>query len=348
MRSKFLIIIALAFSACASNDKSVVQEYAINGEVINTKKMIYDKPYSMIYDSRDGTILLNISRGKYNLQRVDPKSGNVKEFLGIGRGRNECIDFDMNYIDNSGVIYGRDFPMIVGVAPAGEVISQQTVTPENRINIIRFNQINNDYIIYGNFNHPKKLFTVFDSSWHERGAFGEFPSDGISEAEGGQNGKIMAYQGYILCSDSHSRVAYVSRAGEFLTIYSIDKEHNTEEIFRIERNLPKYEAAPGPGSGVVHIGREFYYVDAYSTENYIYVLYSGKTMEEISSAAFMEASLSNTIMVYDWSGEHLYDLKTDLDLLKICVSDNDKELYAISMNDEYEFKLCQFEIDIIK
>lgn len=269
MRLKALTIIALTLCACASKDKSVVPEYAITAEIINTKKIIYDKPYSMIYDSRDSTIVLNISQGKYNLQRVDPKSGTIEEFLGIGRGRNESVDFDMNYIDKSGVIYGRDFPMIVGITPTGEIISQQTVTPENRINIIRFNQINDDYIIYGNFNHPKKLFTVFDSSWHEREAFGEFPSDGISEAEGGQNGKIMAYQGYILCSDSHSRIAYVSRAGEFLTIYSIDEEYNTEEIFRIERNLPKYEAALGLGLGVVHIGRDFYYVDAYSTENYI-------------------------------------------------------------------------------
>lgn len=91
MRLKALTIIALTLCACASKDKSVVPEYAITAEIINTKKIIYDKPYSMIYDSRDSTIVLNISQGKYNLQRVDPKSGTIEEFLGIGRGRNELL-----------------------------------------------------------------------------------------------------------------------------------------------------------------------------------------------------------------------------------------------------------------
>lgn len=72
------------------------------------------------------------------------------------------------------------------------------------------------------------------------------------------------------------------------------------------------------------------YVDAYTTEKYIYLLYSGRVSRNSDLESIERSILSNHILVFTWDGEPVVEYETDVDLKNFCVSDSDDILYAIA------------------
>ena len=68
------------------------------------------------------------------------------------------------------------------------------------------------------------------------------------------------------------------------------------------------------------------YIDVYTTEQYVYALYSGKTIKDATSGAFE----SNQVLVFDWSGNPVTKYALDIFVTEICISPDDAVLYAIS------------------
>ena len=68
------------------------------------------------------------------------------------------------------------------------------------------------------------------------------------------------------------------------------------------------------------------YLNVCATENFVYLLYSGKSYEKDRLKAFV----SNKIHVYDWNGEKVKSLALDVDVNEIVVSENDRTMYAIA------------------
>ncbi len=340
---KVLLILSLVVVACNNNKSSDIKDVDLSIEKLSHIKPIYRDPIAMFYNEQDETLLINIRDDDNCVQRINLISGEYENLIKTGRGRDEYIQLRLLDMDENGDFYGKEFRSYLSFSRDGALLSSYN-SDETNINIFFANRFKGANIVYGNFNHPKSLLTIFDESWREISHFGEFPKDGISEAKGGEMGKIMAYQGVILSNDTLSKVAFVSYQGKFFSIFDIDSEFNAEMTYNIQQNLPKYRNSGGSGMGVVFSSLTFYYISACNSDNFIYILYSGKDMGENSNMGFYSANRSNVILVYDWNGNHLYNLHSDQELTAICVDRDDSNIIATYYDDEYGIQFCRFDI----
>ena len=74
------------------------------------------------------------------------------------------------------------------------------------------------------------------------------------------------------------------------------------------------------------------YLDATSTDDYIYLLYSGKTTQDVGLTAFY----GNRIFVLNWEGKKVAELQCEQDLAALCLSPDGKTMYVIAYNPEPE------------
>ena len=69
-----------------------------------------------------------------------------------------------------------------------------------------------------------------------------------------------------------------------------------------------------------------YNIDVSVTDQYVYILYSGRNFKESKDKAF----LGNRIDVYDWEGKHVKRLNLDVDVQVMCIKEDDSAIYAIA------------------
>ena len=84
------------------------------------------------------------------------------------------------------------------------------------------------------------------------------------------------------------------------------------------------------------------YIDSYATDKRVYLLYSGRSIEDTNVNSHEKARLANQIHVYDWNGKPIKKFETDVDLEKICINETENIIYAIAYNPDPEivyFKL---------
>ena len=78
------------------------------------------------------------------------------------------------------------------------------------------------------------------------------------------------------------------------------------------------------------LNNPFTYIWGCGTGKYVYLLYSGKSFDEAGRFAHQ----SSQIEVYNWEGEKVKTLLLDIPIQGMVVSEDDKTVYAISMNPE--------------
>lgn len=74
------------------------------------------------------------------------------------------------------------------------------------------------------------------------------------------------------------------------------------------------------------------FIMAYATNNYVYLLYSGKSIKEAGTDAFK----ANIIYRLSWEGKPAGKFELDYSLINFCVSDNDDILYGLAAKGEIE------------
>lgn len=128
------------------------------------------------------------------------------------------------------------------------------------------------------------------------------------------------YQGRLAVSPSGTRMAHALLHADMIAFYEAD----SCGCFRLAgeriRAYPDYRRT----DGATKFSDPFYYIDAFATGRYVYALYSGKSGKEGN------ASLGHEIHVYDWEGHPVKKYQLDIGTQKICVSSDDKRIYAIA------------------
>lgn len=76
------------------------------------------------------------------------------------------------------------------------------------------------------------------------------------------------------------------------------------------------------------------FIDIASTDKYIYCLYDGSD----------NYSVSSTVIILDWEGNHIRNIKVDRSLRKIVVEKSDKFLMALAGNEEETFDVVKYEL----
>ncbi|WP_194972846.1 BF3164 family lipoprotein [Aquiflexum lacus] len=170
--------------------------------------------------------------------------------------------------------------------------------------------------------------------------FGEYP---FSKDLAAFNHHILsiAYQGDILMRPSGGKFVSTSRSSFNFDIVRIGLNGSLE----LENATRFWPPSFGGNSGslistgyfisTMESDNKYGCLSTSVSDNFIYILYSGKTMKE-------NAMYSNTILVYDWNGNPIKVLELDQQLNLISVSQNDD--YLIGSVDDGEANLYKYKL----
>lgn len=175
-------------------------------------------------------------------------------------------------------------------------------------------------------------FCLLDSLGNIVDKFGEYPYR--DEEERGLSGiiKSQVYQGDVTIAPSGKRFLSCTLCGDLVSIYEYNEATG---YFQPKKNMyttfPEYKYQ---GDNYFGVSREcpLTYLDATSTDDYIYLLYSGKTTQDVGLTAFY----GNRIFVLNWEGEKVAELQCEQDLAALCLSPDGKTMYVIAYNPEPE------------
>ena len=124
-------------------------------------------------------------------------------------------------------------------------------------------------------------------------------------------------------------MAHVNNA-DMLSFYSYENG-NVRLIKEMLNSFPDYKYDK---ENQRYLGVSRHNPDAYlwgcGTDEYIYLLYSGKNYADDGEKTFV----SSQIEVYNWEGEKVKTLMLDIPIQGMVVSEDDSTMYAIALNPE--------------
>jgi hypothetical protein len=171
------------------------------------------------------------------------------------------------------------------------------------------------------------MFALLDSTGLRTHTFLEYPCKDQTEKNISNAIRAMAYQGKIKTNTSRTKLAYAAHYADIL--YFCDLRANDLTLIRkIENNFCQYTADEQNDLTSASIMPENANscADLYATDQYVYLLYSGKTFREYGEKALE----THQLRIYNWQGELLRDVMLDLPCKNLCVSADDATLWAIT------------------
>ena len=164
----------------------------------------------------------------------------------------------------------------------------------------------------------------------------------VGEYPGGPS-MAMANQSFFMNHPTNNMAVYgMTRVPEFGVLTVLQ---DTIEVNKFSWGDTPLDVHQSPvGMGVVDKeGSTYEYTSVAATENYIYFLYSGKTIDESSRETMIKSGLSNEVFVLDWEGKPVKRYLLDQPTRSIAVDDQAKILYAASF--EKEPKLVAYPLN---
>lgn len=179
--------------------------------------------------------------------------------------------------------------------------------------------------------YPRNMFLITDSLDKKINSIYEFPHKNSDERKIKNHLRAMAYQGKILSNPSRNKMIYTSSVGNIIHFYEI-KDSSLNILKKIEIAYPDYiTEEKGNGFGAPLKSKNIIsYICTYTTDQFAYFLYSGKTIKEFINEGSMY--YGDNLQIYDWKGNLIKNIKLDMPCQYFCISNDDKKMWAITEN----------------
>jgi hypothetical protein len=334
-----LFSFAMVSSCSESPHGANFREYFSKTEVValrgETVALIEgEKPLSYMFNMTffDSLILVNeFPDREYTYKLINLRDKSVRPFGKKGEGPNQLlsdafyfsVDRKANqlYLTDQVHYYIHDIDDLK--SGLDEPVEKFTIDQQEK----RFmgSTVHVDGYVVGSMHH--KRFCAYDI---ENGDFIE-----VGEYPGGPS-MAMANQSFFMNHPTKNLAVYgMSRVPEFgvLTVLK-----DTIEVNKFSWGDTPLDVQHGPvGMAVVDKeGSTFEYTSVAATEDHIYFLYSGKTIDERSRETIIQSGLSHEVFVLDWEGRPVKSYALDQPVRSIAVDDQAKILYAASFEKEPE------------
>jgi hypothetical protein len=173
------------------------------------------------------------------------------------------------------------------------------------------------------------MFELLDSTGNTINYFFEFPFKDNDEKEINNRLRAMAYQGEIVLNPKRNKLVYACGHGNIIQFYEI-KNNSIEVIKKIENSYPDYvpDEMGGGVSAVMKKENKVDFVSIYATNEYVYALYSGLSLNDF--IVNNKQVSGNLLYIYTWKGEIKRTIKLNMDCRYICATPDNKILYAVS------------------
>lgn len=180
------------------------------------------------------------------------------------------------------------------------------------------------YIASGIYQDGK--FCLMTDSGKTKRFSGVYPSRDKEEKDVPNLIKSQAYMGKIAVSPLKDRFVSCGYQADILSFYKYENGE-IQLVKEIQNSFPDYDYGKDIKEYMgVKRSNPINYLNACATENFVYLLYSGKSYEKDRLKAFM----SNKIYVYNWYGEKVKTFSLDVEVSEMVVSENDRTMYAIA------------------
>ena len=214
---------------------------------------------------------------------------------------------------------------------------------------LSFSSISNMAILPTKFNtfvgfgvYTSNMFKLIDHEGNDMEYYIDFPIAKSKIDKKMDNRNIaMGYQGIIAVNPEKDKFVYASYYGTIYAIFSISDQAITQQKLVIY-DYPQFVTENTGGSISSPLTKETIsgFTDVSVTEEYIYMLYSGKNISEERERSFE----GETIYVLDWKGNPILKYSLDLPISSIAVSADNQKLFALSQSPEPV--LVEFDINL--
>ncbi len=339
------ILICVGFSCSTDSGRSVLNDFdnTINLELNVTPIESIELGELLDMVSFDSVLIVNEVFKEKIFKCFDVNNGHlVSNFVNRGKGPGEIIFPGLISAFNDSVFSMYDANKKQLIYFNVNVILSEFYQFEKVVNIdlpdlVIFQSfpLNDSLMIFtGIFNEGK--YCLFNSISGKTIIDVEFPV-GEEYQEDNNHIKSMAHQGEIAIKPDKIKFVFVCRNGYF-DICSVSQNG----LFLEKRKLYYLSEYKVIGNGTVaHSSKAAYAFHSVEvTDNYIYMIYSGRTQGEFGS----EYVAGNNILVYDWNGNPVVNFRTDQYLHRMTLDRNNLIIYGYCINSvtgEPEIVSCQ-------
>lgn len=167
-------------------------------------------------------------------------------------------------------------------------------------------------------------FRICDSLKNTIFQFGDYNYD-TSDKNDPRN-LSLAYQGIIAIKDSN--FVWACSNAHMIETYEIGKEYEVIKKGSFVNGTPQYKPINRTNgfSSAMKIENRKGFLDLAATSERIYLLYSGKTMNNQNPSDLVKSS---EIQVFDWDAVPVEKIILDKEIFNLAISENDKKVYGI-------------------
>src|SRR5690606_26161973 len=285
----------------------------------------------------DSTLVIHnrrSSNSNFLFYNYNLNSGNLsKGYISSGRGPNEILSsFSSGFTDTHLWIHDMALKKIV-------MIDRANVLPVQKDSIgfkeYKFNEhtairvaLKDSLSYYGVENltseyKVSKMDLSTDTVVEEFGEFKEQRPETIPLEVYKQ-----AYSPLIALNPNEQKLMLAYRYTDVVEIYNLDNKVSIN-IQGPENFKPQFEVGKNQNGGYMEYTdkTKLAFVNAATTKDYIYLLYSGSTQKDNPDTF----GLANRIYVYNWDAKPIKEISFNKDVMHLSVSNNNKKIYSFDV-----------------
>lgn len=342
---KFVVFIFL-FPLILSCKKGVSETNTFKDSAkLNHQKVFEDEDLifrngEMIYFSIDSSLVMVSYKSDSLLLKVNLNNKEVSHFIPVGNGPEEFVNIILTQKLSDSTLMFMD-------ANSSQLFQLNIITGEV-IKDLKYDNgrcltmVKNDNCYFSTGIFEEGMFGIWKDNEFVRHVF-DYPDDKIDNKNNASKG--LAYQGKLLVNDNLDRLFFCSSLFSYFELFEVNCENI--EIKSLKKSyIGEYEYVPSQDENLVFAhpvkGNRQGYIDAVSTNELIYLLYSGRSIEDVGINNQEETRLANQILVYDWDGNPIIKYETDVDLKNICINNDSNIIYGVAHTPDPE--IVYFEI----
>lgn len=327
-----LFFVVLLLSCAKSNKEPVLSGFNKVIEISSSVSKIQSTKLGEIVDMLivDTVLVVNEMFNDSIFKLFNVKSGKyLCSSIRTGRGPNEMVypraihhlkdDIVTTYCENQKALFYISINNFLS-----RNNSFLRVVKFNRSDILRAYPINDSLsICTGMFKEGR--YCLYNLNSNIGNVKYNYPSDDIHNKESNLI-KAFAFQGGISIKPDLKKfvsVTYFAGNIEIFDIVNNDFVRTYKHIYY----LPQYKDMRGKGAAFIKKNKNGF-ISLATSNDYIFVLYSGRSKEEYS----MDYYCGNNLLVFDWSGKAIMSIKLDKSIRDMTLDRKNMKIYAYSIN----------------
>jgi hypothetical protein len=266
----------------------------------------------------------------YYLDYKEPNQ--LYRFGETGQGPTDFVTpFSIQYIDKE--TYGvydvnkKSFSELALPENNEKITVKKVIQVENKLTFHLMKTAHEQYIGIGAY--EEGMFLLMDSIGNIISYFFNYPYRDNNERQIENRLKAMAYQGDFIPNRRGDCFVYACNMADILHFYKVKKD-KIEPVEKKDKMYPIYrtEEREGGFGALMSRKNKIGYISGDATNEYVYLLHGTRTLEYFLSEN--KEYETDNLVIYNWEGRLIKDIKLDIPCRYICVTPDNKKIWAIA------------------